>query len=95
MGTHVLHEHTFSCQLGKYPFTADCPFLQKYTETMLERTQMRALPIANRVAEHAPVATACCNACRMCVQTNLVALAFTGVAGLGTVLGRFLRRRGI
>ena len=67
--------------------------MRDYTEGMLERTQMRALPLANRVAEHAPVATACCNACLTCVQTNLVAIGFAGIAGLGGVLGRILKRR--
>jgi hypothetical protein len=39
------------------------------------------------------VATACCNACRTCVQTNLVAIGFAGIAGLGGALGRVLKRR--
>ena len=50
------------------------------------------LPLANRAAEHVPMATACCNACRTCVQTNILALAFTGIAGAGTFLARPVRR---
>ena len=39
--------------------------------------------------EHAPMATACCNTCRTCAQTNAISLALTivaagaGLAGLG------------
>jgi hypothetical protein len=32
-----------------------------------------------RYGEHAPTAAVCCNACRTCVQTNLVALAIGAV----------------
>src|SRR5919108_53414 len=35
---------------------------------------MRMLPVVNRVAEHAPAATACCNACRTCAANNVFAL---------------------
>jgi hypothetical protein len=41
---------------------------------MLERTTARALPLVNRASEHAPMATACCNACRTCVTNNIVGL---------------------
>jgi hypothetical protein len=32
-----------------------------------------------RYGEHAPTAAVCCNACRTCVQTNLVALVLGAV----------------
>ena len=38
---------------------------------------------AAKYGEHAPMAATCCNACRTCVQTNLIALAL-GV-GMGAV----------
>ena len=47
---------------------------------MLERVTVKTLPLANRYAEHAPVAATCCKACRTCVQTN--ALAADAAAGL-------------
>ena len=52
----------------------------------------RALQVAARYGEHAPMAAVCCNACRTCATTNVLALA-TGV-GLGAVyaVGRFVRR---
>ena len=50
------------------------------------------LQVASRYGEQAPMATACCNACRTCATTNLLALA----AGVGTgalyAVGRFARR---
>jgi hypothetical protein len=47
---------------------------------------------AARYGEHAPMATVCCNACRACTTTNLLALA-TG-AGLGAIyaVGRLASR---
>jgi hypothetical protein len=66
--------------------------MRDYTEGMLERTQMRALPLANRVAEHAPVATACCNACRTCVQTNVLTVALGAVAFAVAPIRRRLKR---
>ena len=55
---------------------------------MLERTSARALPLVNRAAEHAPMATACCNACRTCVQTNILALVVGAIGSLGAIVRR-------
>jgi len=54
--------------------------------------QGRAVQIATRYGEQAPMATVCCNACRTCTTTNLLALA-TGM-GLSALyaVGRFGRR---
>jgi hypothetical protein len=59
---------------------------------MLERTTMRLLPLANRAAENSPMVTACCNACRTCVQTNILGLALAGLAGAGAFLVRLVKR---
>ena len=50
------------------------------------------IDVAAKYGDQAPMATVCCNACRTCTTTNLLALA-TG-AGLGAVyaVGRFARR---
>ena len=47
---------------------------------------------ASKYGEQAPMVAVCCNACRTCTTTNLLALA-TG-AGLGAVyaVGRFVKR---
>ena len=54
--------------------------------------QVRMTQAATKVGDQAPMAAVCCNACRTCTTTNLLALA-TG-AGLGAVytVGRFARR---
>jgi hypothetical protein len=49
--------------------------------------------VAARYGEQAPLATACCNACRTCVQTNLVAIALGSLAAAGAGLKRQFARR--
>jgi hypothetical protein len=50
------------------------------------------IDVAAKYGDQAPMAAVCCNACRTCATTNLLALA-TG-AGLGAVyaVGRVARR---
>jgi hypothetical protein len=59
---------------------------------VLERAQVRLLPVVNRAADHAPVIPACCNVCRTCTTTNLIGLATGSVlaAAYGTL--RLARR---
>jgi hypothetical protein len=45
-----------------------------------------------RYGEHAPNAAVCCNACRTCVQTNLIGLALAAVGGAAMALTRVVRR---
>jgi hypothetical protein len=54
--------------------------------------QGRAMQVAAKYGDQAPMAAVCCNACRTCTTTNLLALA-TGT-GLGALyaVGRFGRR---
>ena len=54
---------------------------------------LKVTQVAARYGEHAPLATACCNACRTCVQTNLVGLVFGAVATLGVGIRRRLSLR--
>ena len=61
-------------------------------QDVLERTQARMLPLANRAAGHTQMTAVCCNACRTCVQTNILALGVAGIVGLGAFLTRFGRR---
>jgi hypothetical protein len=42
---------------------------------MLERVQVKALPVLNRAGEYAPAAQACCGVCRTCATTNVLTLA--------------------
>jgi hypothetical protein len=54
--------------------------------------QGRAMQVAAKYGDQAPMAAVCCNACRTCTTTNLLALA-SGV-GLGALyaVGRFAKR---
>jgi hypothetical protein len=54
--------------------------------------QDRAMQVAARYGDQAPMAAVCCNACRTCTTTNLLALA--SGAGLAAIygVGRFAKR---
>jgi hypothetical protein len=59
---------------------------------MLERAQLRMLPIVNRTADHAHLVPACCNICRTCTTTNIVALVFGGIAAAGIAVAGLAKR---
>jgi hypothetical protein len=59
---------------------------------MKQIATMRVTQVAARYGEHAPMATACCNACRTCVQTNLIGIALGAVGAGGVATRRFVRR---
>jgi hypothetical protein len=48
--------------------------------------------VAAKYGEQAPMAATCCNACRTCVQTNLIALGMAAIIGAGAAVTRFFRR---
>jgi hypothetical protein len=52
----------------------------------------RLTQAAAKYGEMAPAATNCCNACRTCVQTNLLTAALAGVAAAGAFIARRLPR---
>jgi hypothetical protein len=54
--------------------------------------QGRVTRAAAKYGEHAPMATTCCNACRACVQTNVIGLGLAAVAAAGYGVARALRR---
>jgi hypothetical protein len=58
---------------------------------MKQIATLRVSELTARYGEHAPMATVCCNACRTCVQTNLLGVALGGLAG---VWAFFRRARG-
>jgi hypothetical protein len=57
----------------------------------------RMAQAAGKYGEHAPMATACCNACRTCVTTNVVAVGAAAVTtaslAVARYVGRAIRRR--
>jgi hypothetical protein len=54
--------------------------------------QGRVTEAAAKYGENAPMATTCCNACRTCVQTNIVAGVLAAVLAAGTGIARLVRR---
>jgi hypothetical protein len=52
----------------------------------------RLAQTVGRYGENAPAATACCNACRTCVTTNLIGLALAALAGAGVAIRKLARR---
>jgi len=54
--------------------------------------QGRIAETAAKYGENAPMAAVCCNACRTCVQTNLIGLAAAAAIGAGAAVTAFARR---
>jgi len=52
----------------------------------------RMAQAAGKYGENAPLATACCNACRTCVTTNIVGIVTAALAGAGFGVARLARR---
>jgi hypothetical protein len=50
---------------------------------------------AGKYGEHAPMAAVCCNACRTCVSTNVLSLAFGAFAFVGVSAARLVRRKSL
>ncbi len=67
---------------------------QSYNLTVKQFATVRVGQVAAKYGENAPLAATCCNACRTCVQTNLMGIALGVVATLGVaVRRRFGKRR--
>ena len=54
--------------------------------------QGRAMRVAAKYGDQAPMAAVCCNACRTCTTTNLLALAGGVELGALYAVGRFGKR---
>jgi hypothetical protein len=54
--------------------------------------QGRMLELSQRYGEQAPMATVCCNACRTCVTTNVLALVSGAALGALYATGRLAKR---
>jgi hypothetical protein len=53
----------------------------------------RVVQAAVKYGEMTPTAHSCCNTCRVCVQTNLMAGALAGMAAFGGFVARRLQLR--
>ena len=47
---------------------------------------------AGKYGEHAPMAAACCNACRTCVTTNVAGLVIAGIGTAGVATASVAKR---
>jgi homoaconitase/3-isopropylmalate dehydratase large subunit len=66
--------------------------MSRPNSTVKQIWQGRAMQVAARYGDQAPMAAVCCNACRTCTTTNLLALATgMGLAALYAA-GRFGKR---
>jgi hypothetical protein len=54
--------------------------------------QIRMTQAATRYGDQGPMVAVCCNACRTCTTTNLIALAMGAGAGAVYAVARFARR---
>ena len=54
--------------------------------------QGRINQAAVKYGDQAPMAAVCCNVCRTCVQTNVLALASAAIVGGAVAVARFGRR---
>ena len=70
---------------------SDCP-RRVYSEPMNTFWTSRISQATAKYGEAAPTATVCCNACRTCVQTNLISLALAGAIGMGAGVARIAQR---
>ena len=59
---------------------------------MKQFATLRVTQAAAKYGENAPLATACCNACRTCVTTNVVGVVTAGIAGAAYAVTSFARR---
>ena len=59
---------------------------------MLKQLQVRAAPLTNRAADYAPAVPACCNVCRTCTATNVMAVAGAAVIAVGAGAAAVFRR---
>jgi hypothetical protein len=64
----------------------------QYPDGMKTVWQGRVTQATAKYGEHAPMAGVCCNACRACVQTNILAAVLAALIGLGGGMARLAGR---
>jgi hypothetical protein len=68
------------------------PEVVSYTDRVLERTKLRALPLLDKVPDLVPAGQACCGACRTCMTTNVTGVLAAGVTGAVFYFTRYVLR---
>jgi len=59
---------------------------------MKQMWQGRAMQVAAKYGDQAPMAAVCCNACRTCATTNLLSLGMGAVMAAGYGVARLARK---
>ena len=59
---------------------------------MKQFATVRLSQAAAKYSEQAPMTAVCCNACRTCVQTNLLTLGIAALGGAGLAVRRLFGR---
>ena len=63
-----------------------------YARSVKTALTHRVTQAATKYGDQAPMVGVCCNACRTCTTTNLMALASGAVLAAGYGVGRFAKR---
>jgi hypothetical protein len=87
-GLHTTAEHAE--QALARPRLAEA--VRAYTLAVKQIASGRITQAAVKYTENAPMATACCNACRTCITTNVVGIAVAVITGSGIRFRRALGR---
>ena len=66
--------------------------LRSYNDSVKTFATGKISQAAAKYGQNAPMAATCCNACRTCVQTNLIALGLAAAVGAGAFVARIFRR---
>jgi hypothetical protein len=64
----------------------------EYASSMKQIATLKAGQVVAKYGENAPLAATCCNACRTCVQTNVIGIALGALAFLAAPVRRRFRR---
>src|SRR5262245_41667645 len=94
----VYHRHDTTAVNEDAPHQASADALhdrsRNYHAVVKTIASGRVSQVAAKYGEHAPMATVCCNACRTCVTTNVLAmLGAAATAASGTLIALVRRRR--
>jgi exosortase/archaeosortase len=62
-----------------------------YASRVKQIATLKAGQVAAKLGENAPLAASCCNACRTCVQTNVIGIALGALAFVAAPVRRRLK----
>jgi hypothetical protein len=65
---------------------------RRYAPSVKTIWTSRVAQAVGKYGENAPTAAVCCNACRTCVQTNLIGLALGTLTAAGAAVSRYFAK---